>query len=122
MLLTTHLMEEAERLCDRVAIVEHGRMIEIDTPAALVRRHCPQRTVAFSSDWADNGKRFESLAGIETVRRDGETYTLAGQGEGFVTEVIRFLSENRVPVNDFRTILPTLEDVFLELTGHGIRD
>ena len=43
--LTTHLMEEAERLCDRVAIIEHGRIIDIDTPAELVARHCPERTV-----------------------------------------------------------------------------
>ena len=42
--LTTHLMEEAERLCDRVAIIEHGRIIDIDTPDGLVRRHCPERT------------------------------------------------------------------------------
>ena len=42
--LTTHLMEEAERLCDRVAIIEHGRIIDIDSPAALVARHCPERT------------------------------------------------------------------------------
>ncbi len=130
-LLTTHLMEEAERLCDRVAIVEHGRVIEIDTPEALVRRHCPQRTVVFSSHWRPSGstsasvgdaERFHNLAGLETVSRDGETYTLAGRGEGFVTEVIRFLSASGVAVTDFRTILPTLEDVFLELTGHGIRD
>ena len=43
--LTTHLMEEAERLCDRVAIIDHGRIIDIGTPAELVRRHCPERTV-----------------------------------------------------------------------------
>ena len=43
--LTTHLMEEAERLCDRVAIIDHGRIIDIDTPAGLVGRHCPERTV-----------------------------------------------------------------------------
>ena len=43
--LTTHLMEEAERLCDRVAVIDHGRIVDIDTPAALVRRHCPERTV-----------------------------------------------------------------------------
>ena len=42
--LTTHLMEEAERLCDRVAIIEHGRIIDIDTPGELVGRHCPERT------------------------------------------------------------------------------
>ncbi len=130
-LLTTHLMEEAERLCDRVAIVEHGRVIEIDTPEALVRRHCPQRTVVFSfrgrpsgsaSTWDGDAERFRDLAGLETVSRDGETYTLAGRGEGFVTVVIRCLSEGGIPVHDFRTILPSLEDVFLELTGHGIRE
>ena len=48
--MTTHLMEEAERLCDRVAIMEHGRIIEIDTPDSLVRRHCPERTVIFDAD------------------------------------------------------------------------
>src|SRR5580765_6415256 len=48
--LTTHLMEEAERLCDRVAIIEHGRLIEVGSPAELVRRHCPERAVVFTSD------------------------------------------------------------------------
>ncbi len=121
-LLTTHLMEEAERLCDRVAIVEHGRVIEIDTPAALVRRHCPQRTVVFSSVWRGETGGFGRLAGMESVCRDGDTYTLEGRGAGFVTEIIHFLSEHGVPVRDFRTVLPNLEDVFLELTGHGIRE
>src|SRR6266849_6740080 len=48
--MTTHLMEEAERLCDRVAIIEHGRIIDIGTPAELVRRHCPERTVIIVSE------------------------------------------------------------------------
>jgi ABC-2 type transport system ATP-binding protein len=48
--LTTHLMEEAERLCDRVAIIEHGRIIDIDTPQSLVNRHCPERTVILATD------------------------------------------------------------------------
>src|SRR5450755_764774 len=48
--LTTHLMEEAERLCDRVAIIEHGRIIDIDTPKRLVDRHCPERTVVLVTD------------------------------------------------------------------------
>src|ERR1700683_4509197 len=48
--LTTHLMEEAERLCDRVAIIEHGRIIDIDTPQRLVARHCPERTVVLDTD------------------------------------------------------------------------
>ena len=48
--LTTHLMEEAERLCDRVAIIEHGRIIDIGTPEELVARHCPERTVILDTD------------------------------------------------------------------------
>ena len=48
-ILTTHLMEEAERLCDRVAIIEYGRIIDVDTPAALVARHCAERTVILST-------------------------------------------------------------------------
>ena len=48
--LTTHLMEEAERLCDRVAIIEHGRIIDIDKPDNLVKRHCPERTVVLATD------------------------------------------------------------------------
>src|SRR3977135_3155501 len=47
--LTTHLMEEAERLCDRVAIIEHGRIIDIDTPERLVDRHCPERSVVLAT-------------------------------------------------------------------------
>ena len=53
--LTTHLMEEAERLCDRVAIIDHGRIIDIGTPAELVRRHCPERTVIVVTDDAPRG-------------------------------------------------------------------
>ena len=49
MFLTTHLMEEAERLCDRVAIIDHGRIVDIDTPAGLVERHCPERTIVVAT-------------------------------------------------------------------------
>src|SRR3984885_10044121 len=56
--LTTHLMEEAERLCDRVAIIEHGRIIDIDTPQRLVARHCPERTVVLASDHPAAEERF----------------------------------------------------------------
>ena len=56
--LTTHLMEEAERLCDRVAIIEHGRIIDIDTPERLVDRHCPERTVVLATDHPIAEERF----------------------------------------------------------------
>ena len=120
--LTTHLMEEAERLCDRVAIIEHGRVIEMGQPAALIKKHCPQRTVVFSSDREGVSDLLDSVPGIESVHSDGLEHTVEGRGEDFVTEVMRALSGDGIRVTDFRTRMPTMEDVFLKLTGHGIRD
>jgi len=120
--LTTHLMEEAERLCDRVAIVEHGRLIELGAPADLVRKHCPERGVVFACDRAELAPGLERIAGVESARADGATYVVEGRGDEVVTGVIRFIAEQALTVTDFRTVIPTLEDVFLKLTGHSIRD
>jgi ABC-2 type transport system ATP-binding protein len=120
--LTTHLMEEAERLCDRVAIIEHGRIIDIDSPERLVDRHCPERTVVLATDHPIAEERFRAIPGVEAVIRTDLRFTIRGRGDDLVTEVIHCLSENRIRVTDFRTILPNLEDVFLKLTGHSIRE
>jgi len=121
--LTTHLMEEAERLCDRVAIIEHGRLIEVGTPAELVRKHCPQRSVVFTSDDANVAERMRALGTVERAEENG-TVALAirGEGDDFVTHVISHIAQEGIRVRGFRTEIPTLEDVFLKLTGHGIRD
>lgn len=119
--LTTHLMEEAERLCDRVAIMEHGRIIDIDTPANLVLRHCPERTVVIEVSDPAAPEPFNLIPCVERVERNGSQFTIYGRGD-LVTEVIHCLSENRVRVTDFRAILPNLEDVFLKLTGRSIRE
>jgi len=120
--LTTHLMEEAERLCDRVAIIEHGRIIEIDSPEKLVMRHCPERTVVLSTSDPRAEELFRAIQGVEHVTRSDSRFTVRGRGDDLVTEVIHCLSENRIRVTDFRTILPNLEDVFLKLRGHSIRE
>lgn len=121
-LLTTHLMEEAERLCDRVAIVERGRIIELGTPVELVERHCPERSVVFSTDGDGVAARFEGVPSVHRVSSDGATHTLHGEGEDFVTEVINVIAREGIQVRGFRTEIPSLEDVFLKLTGHGIRE
>ena len=120
--LTTHLMEEAERLCDRVAIVEHGRIVEMGSPAELVRKHCPQRAVVFACEREGITELLERIPWVEAVSSEGLTHQVSGTGEDFVTQIIRFISEEALRVSDFRTVMPTLEDVFLKLTGHGIRD
>jgi ABC-2 type transport system ATP-binding protein len=120
--LTTHLMEEAERLCDRVAIIEHGRIIDIDQPQRLVDKYCPERGVILSSEDPNAAECLARIAGVTSVTRDEARFTIRGTGDGFVTQVIRCLSENRIAVTEFRTELPNLEDVFLRLTGRSIRD
>jgi ABC-2 type transport system ATP-binding protein len=120
--LTTHLMEEAERLCDRVAIIEHGRIIDIDCPESLVKRHCPERTVVLATDGLNAAEHFRVIPGVEEVICSSSQFTIRGRGDDLVTEVIHCLSENQMRVTDFRTVLPSLEDVFLKLTGRSIRD
>jgi ABC-2 type transport system ATP-binding protein len=120
--LTTHLMEEAERLCDRVAIIERGRIIDMDTPERLVARHCPERTVILATDDLAAEAHFRAIPQVHAVTCADLRLTIRGSGDDLVTEVIHCLSENRIRVTDFRTILPNLEDVFLKITGHSIRD
>jgi ABC-2 type transport system ATP-binding protein len=119
--LTTHLMEEAERLCDRVAIVERGRIIDVGTPEALVRRHCPEQTVVLQTTDPRAEECLRSLPHVTDVRRDADRFTILGRDD-LITDVIHCVSEHRIRVSDFRTVLPTLEDVFLRLTGHSVRD
>lgn len=120
--LTTHLMEEAERLCDRVAIIDRGRLIDLGTPADLVRRHCPHASVIVAADDPSAREAFEAIPGVTAVTQDGQTFTIRGRAADLVTDVIRCLASRQIHVHDFRTEVPTLEDVFLETTGHAIRD
>ncbi|HVQ41605.1 MAG TPA: ABC transporter ATP-binding protein [Vicinamibacterales bacterium] len=119
--LTTHLMEEAERLCDRVAIIDHGRIVDIDSPAGLVNRHCPERTIVIATE--DDGVigALREIAGVGSVTREGGSLVVAARSVDVMTRLIRVLADRQTLVTDFRTIVPTLEDVFLKLTGHSVR-
>ena len=119
--LTTHLMEEAERLCDRVAIIEHGRIIDVGRPAELVARHSPERTVTIATPDPSACDVFRTLPGVH-VSVDNGSISIRGDQPDLVTSVIQCVSDRRIQVTDFQTTSPTLEDVFLKLTGHSIRD
>src|SRR5438874_9931714 len=79
--LTTHLMEEAERLCDRVAIIDHGRIIDVDTPDGLIRRHCPERTVVLTTGDPGADAYFAAIPQIDSVTSDGLQVTIRGRGD-----------------------------------------
>ena len=119
--MTTHLMEEAERLCDRVAVIDHGRIIDIGSPAALIRRHCPERAVVVTTAQTSTDEMFRALPGVGAVERRGDQVSIRGRGDDLVANVIQCIARQAIPVQDFHTETPTLEDVFLALTGDSVR-
>ncbi|MCX6032529.1 MAG: ABC transporter ATP-binding protein [Chloroflexi bacterium] len=113
--LTTHFMDEAERLCDRVAIVDHGRIIALDAPATLVRRLGAEARVVFDLDGDLNAATLGVLDGVRRVEREGERVVVCG---GSLAAVVNTLEADGVRFRNLRTEQPNLEDVFLALTGH----
>ena len=120
-LLTTHYMEEAEVLCDRVAIMDHGQILEMGTVNELVSKRFKERTVRFDATEAD-GRRADRPAGggLDEARRgDILLYTAdVAATIGSLLVLARPAAWNRRP----GVRRPTLEDVFLELTGRALRD
>ena len=124
-LLTTHFMEEAERLCDRVLILDHGRIVALDTPAALVGSLGGEERVAFSVDSALPEAFARALPGGALVEAQGDRVIVRGTGERqvpLVVDVVGLLAKLGIRFRELRTEQPTLEDVFLKLTGREIRE
>jgi ABC-2 type transport system ATP-binding protein len=124
-LLTTHFMEEAERLCDRVLILDHGRIVALDTPAALVGSLGGEERVAFSVDSALPEAFARAFSGGALVEAQGDRVVVRGTGERqvpLVVDVVGLLAKLGIRFRELRTEQPTLEDVFLKLTGHEIRE
>ena len=117
--LTTHFMEEAERLCDRVVIINHGKIVAINTPENLIRNLNVGNRVVFTinSDSISKISNMNKLPGVSKVEENGDRIVVYGYGDKLVVEVVNFLSSNRVKFSDLRTEQPNLEDVFLALTG-----
>jgi ABC-2 type transport system ATP-binding protein len=119
--LTTHLMEEAERLCDRVAVIDNGRIVDVGSPLELIRRHCPERSAVVATSDPSAETQFRTIPHVDAVVRQNGSVTVSGRHPDLVGDVIRCIAEHRLAVSDFRTETPTLEDVFLRLTGHSVR-
>lgn len=118
--LTTHYMEEAERLCDRVAIIDHGRLVALDTVASLIQQHAGETTAKLilsaspSAEFDLNG-----VPGVTSARTEGRELTIRGTADG-LQGVLAALAAHRITVTSMSTTTPGLEDVFLALTGRHI--
>jgi ABC-2 type transport system ATP-binding protein len=124
-LLTTHYMEEADILCERVAIIDHGKALAVDTPAELKRRHGAETliTVTVEGDPAPLAERAERLEAVRSVERDGQVVRVhAGRSEGVLAQLVQQAAELGLPVHDATSLPPSLETVFLNLTGREYRE
>ncbi|MFA5237216.1 MAG: ATP-binding cassette domain-containing protein [Methanoregula sp.] len=121
-ILTTHYMEEADRLCNRIAIIDHGKIVALDTPARL-KDSIGGDVVTIQSP--DSGKIATTLAApwisrIET--HDEEVRITLVNAEQHISTIVTLLNEEKIPITSISVHKPTLEDVFLSFTGKTIRE
>jgi ABC-2 type transport system ATP-binding protein len=121
--MTTHYMEEAERLCDRVAVVDHGKMIALGPPQTLIRENFHQTALEFSTNEHLSAAELEVLPFVESIQAENGITTLYSNGVSRTTNALMALAEERsTELKGFAIRMATLEDVFLKLTGRRIRD
>ncbi len=113
--LVTHLMEEAERLCDRVALIDHGRVAALDRPGALALAATTSKRVRFTPTAPFPDALLSALPEVSAVERHGPEVVVAGSGD-LVTAVVLALHEAGIRAADVQTETASLEDAFLALT------
>ncbi|MCP9990749.1 ABC transporter ATP-binding protein [Streptomyces albogriseolus] len=114
-LLVTHFMEEAQRLCDRIAVIDKGRVAALDTPAGLVRRSAGATVISFTPSAPLDDAGLNALPGLASVARKGGRITLSGTDDT-VDAVLTLLARSRVTAHQLRVTDATLDDAFLDLT------
>jgi ABC-2 type transport system ATP-binding protein len=119
--LTTHYMEEAEHLCNRVLIIDHGKIVALDTPENLVNSLKAETRIIFTA--ADPGydpAPLRAVAGVTRVDRTGDKVTVTGGGDRLVILVVNALDAQGARFRDLRTEQPNLDDVFMAMTKDEI--
>lgn len=118
--LVTHFMDEAEQLCDRVAVVDQGHVVALDTPQGLINTYGSDNRIIFSTDYPDLSW-LEQLPNVRRITRRGTRVEIEGSGP-ILMPVARALDEHGISPSDLRLEQPNLEDIFLKLTSHRINE
>ncbi len=122
-LLTTHYMDEAERLCDRVAIVDRGQNIALGTPRELIDHHVGQQVVEFSTDTAEEVEALGRLEGVLSARKVGQGYALTvDRVHVAVPALLAAIEAKGAKLLGLSSHSATLDDVFVALTGKQLRE
>ena len=126
MLITTHYMDEADRLCNRIAIVDHGKLVALDTPEAL-KASVPGTNVIevqFEQPPADWEERLQGLPGVTSVQNEsaGMFRVLTSNGSGTTTDLVEMAVVAKVTLKTLTVQNTTLDDVFVHYTGRQLRD
>jgi ABC-2 type transport system ATP-binding protein len=127
--LTSHYMEEAERLCSRIAIIDHGRIVALDTPQNLINVHAPGTTIEFDAPHGVDEAALARIDGVDSVSVDGRVAVSTRSPERVLRELLDPQARWLVPgeqgeppgIRDLRVRQGTLEDVFIALTGRSLR-
>ena len=118
-LLVTHFMEEAQRLCDRIAVIDGGRVAALDTPAGLIRRSAGSTVISFTPSAPLEDRDLNALPALTSVERKDGRLTLAGTDET-VNAVITLLARHHITAHQLRVSDATLDDAFLDLTKEPV--
>ena len=120
-MLTSHSMEEAQALCDRIAIIDAGRIIALGTPVELIARHGGERLLSLAAEPSPDPGLLEGIDGVSSVRLVEGHVQIAGSGN-FAPAVLSRLANLGSSVTEMTLREPDLEDVFVALTGREMRD
>jgi ABC-2 type transport system ATP-binding protein len=125
-LITTHYMDEADNLCDRIAIIDHGKLVALDTPLAL-KSSVPGSSVIevqFGRNSIDRKPQLQHLAGVTAVesRGSGEYRLMTANGSLTTTQLVEMATSASDPIRGLSVQNTTLDDVFVYYTGRQLRD
>ncbi len=122
-ILTTHYMDEAERLCDRIAIMDHGKVIALGSPRELIASMGANHVLEFTAGESLDVAQLSSIEGVRGARSENGTYLLqVTEPHRAVPAVLAVLGARGIALTDLRIHSATLEDVFVSLTGRRLRD